>query len=177
MSFVPLAPANAALNGVQIGGTAAAGSLPAASSGAAGAWSAAPASFTPANPATTASLTLVMMGLGSTVTYTPKASGVVLVMATAVVFTATAAVSMTCGGRYGTGAAPANGAAVTGTRFGAAADSTLEGTSVTAGEAFALAAVLALVPGTAYWFDFALDTSVAADVATMVNPAFSIAEI
>src|SRR5258708_9986826 len=71
----------------------------------------------PANPAGTVSLTAVMMGLGSTCAITTNSSGRVLVTMTGQARTATAAVSCTTGGRYGTGTAPVNGAAGTGSRF------------------------------------------------------------
>src|SRR5258708_19693607 len=71
----------------------------------------------PANPAGTVSLTAVMMGLGSTCAITTNSSGRVLVTMTGQARTATAAVSCTTGGRYGTGTAPVNGAAGTRTTF------------------------------------------------------------
>src|SRR5258708_25891405 len=72
----------------------------------------------PANPAGTVSLTAVMMALGSTCAITTNSSGRVLVTMTGQARTATAAVSCTTGGRYGTGTAPVNGAAGTGDRGG-----------------------------------------------------------
>jgi hypothetical protein len=138
---------------------------------------AAPASFTPANPATTASTTLVMMGLGSTVAYTPRSSGLVLVMFSCSVATATAVAVITIGPRFGTGGAPANGVAVTGTRFGVVADITTQAPSTTAPDSVSAQAVLALTANTAYWVDLALATAVGADAATMTNVSIALVEL
>ena len=135
------------------------------------------ASATPANPTATASTSLKMMGLGSSCALTPGSSGTVLVTVTGEVTTATAVVTATWGGRYGTGAAPANGAAVSGTRFGAAADLSTQAQAAGAGVPFALTALLSLTPGTAYWFDIALDTANASDSASVTNISFTAVEI
>lgn len=155
-----------------------------ASTGAgAAAWSArggaaAPASFTPANPAATASVTLVMMGLGATVTYTPVLTGTVLVLATGYVSTAVAVVPLTIGGRFGTGTAPVNGAAVTGTRFGPAADVTTQALAIGVPGDITLSQVLTgLALGTAVWFDFALLTSVGLDAAAVTGCQFQVLEL
>lgn len=139
---------------------------------------AAPAQLTPANPAATASTSLVMMGLGSTLAYTPASSGLVLITVGGMFFSSTAAVAVTLTGRYGTGGAPANGAAVTGTRWPGAADPTFGATTAAAaGNPFSFTAILTLVKGTAYWFDLALATANAADAASAANLFVSIAEL
>lgn len=139
---------------------------------------AAPLQFTPGNPAATSSTTLVMMGLGSTLAYTPASSGLVLITVGGVFFTNTAAVSVTLTGRYGTGAVPGNGAAVQGTRWPGAADPVLSATTaIGVGDPFAFTAILTLVKGTTYWFDLALATANAADAAVLSNLAASIAEL
>lgn len=137
-----------------------------------------PAAFAPADPASTASQTLVMMGLGSTCTYTPRGSGKLLVNISACVKTNTALVSFTAGPRYGTGTAPANGVAVTGTAFGAAAgDISTRGTGTGSYVPISWTVLLTgLTRGTAYWFDMALLTSTSADVAVMGNVMMSIQE-
>lgn len=69
---------------------------------------AASASFQPSNPTGTVSLnTLVMMGLGSTVVYTPASTGIVIVTLGGWTNIATAANIITAGARYGTVAGPA----------------------------------------------------------------------
>jgi hypothetical protein len=139
---------------------------------------ASPASFTPGDPASTTSATLVMMGLGSTCTYTPAGTGHVLVNVTGGASTLTSSVTGVFGGRFGTGTAPANGTAVTGTRFGSAADIQFKSNGVPATvQSFALTAVLSLTPGTAYWFDIALDTGTPADAAEVKGMAMTFVEL
>lgn len=142
---------------------------------------AAPFTSAPTAPASTVSATLVMMGLGTNTTgtpwaFTPKSSGVVLVTVTGLVTTATAVATATFGGRFGTGAAPVNGAAVSGTRFGGAGDSSTRPQSAGAPVPFALTAVISLIAGTAYWFDIALDTSSGSDAASVSDVSISIFE-
>lgn len=130
----------------------------------------------PANPAATASTSLVMMGLAGS--FTPAGSGLVLVNVTGVAATATAAVAATVGGRYGTSSAPANGDAVSGTRFGGVGDQTLgPAAAAAAGIGFALTALLQLVTGTAYWFDLAVATATGADHASVANVGMTIIEL
>jgi hypothetical protein len=126
----------------------------------------------PANPTATASLTLVMMGLGSTAKITPGSSGKVEINMTGLVGTNTAAVNMTYGGRFGTGTAPVNGAAVSGTRFGSNADFVTRSTVLGQGIPFCLVDLVTLTPGTAYWFDIALLTAVGADTAFVSTLSF-----
>jgi hypothetical protein len=135
-----------------------------------------PAGFTPANPATTVSTTLVMMGLGTTVAFTPRSSGLVVVTFACSVLTATAVAAVTVGPRFGTGAAPANGVAVTGTRFGVLGDISTQAPAITVPDSVSAQAVLSLTVNTAYWFDLALATATAADAATMTNVSFTLVE-
>lgn len=114
------------------------------------------ASFTgtPSNPTGTANTTGLMMGLGSTCTITPTKSGVVQLN-----FVGTVVNSSTggCGFgiRYGTGSAPANAAANTGTTLGTSATATPSSASI--GLPFPLIGVVSgLTINTAYWFDINL---------------------
>jgi hypothetical protein len=137
-----------------------------------------PVGFTPANPTGTTSLTQVMMGLGSSCTYTPGSSGLVLVVVTFGFYTLTGATSVTLSGQYGTGAAPANGAAVTGTLFGGTAAETYGGTEFATGSRqMAFTAVLSLTAGTTYWFDVAVATTTGADEAVIQNVSMAFAEL
>ena len=145
-------------------------------SGTPGTWVSAPGaasvSFKPANPAGTVSTTQVMMGLGSTLLYTPAGSGVVIVTVTAVAsISAGAAGAVTVGGRYGTGAAPASGVAVTGTAFGPASDPNVRvpNVSATTGTPLTIADRLALTAGTAYWFDLAVASPVGTTTAGVIS--------
>lgn len=115
---------------------------------------AAPVFATPADPTGTASSTGVMMGLAQSIT--PRGTGRVLAIVTGSMANDNAVFSGAVAGiRYGTGAAPANGAALTGTLVGGspAVDSTVSMQR----DAFAAHAVVTgLVPGTPYWFDLAI---------------------
>lgn len=134
-------------------------------------------SFAPANPAPTSSTTEVMMGLGSTCSYTPASTGRVLVIVGLFATTATGLVSITAGGRFGTGTAPANGAAVTGTAFGPVADPAIRAPAIGQFGGMPFSAVLSLTAGTTYWFDLAVSTANASDAASVANVTVSIAEL
>lgn len=135
------------------------------------------AGFQPSAPLATTSLTLVMMGLGATVTYKPISTGKVHVTCTGVGQTATAVANWTVGGRYGTGTAPINGAAVTGTRWGGPADKVLRSAATATASDFSLSDLLSLTAGTTYWFDLALDTGNAADAASVSSLSFFLEEV
>lgn len=132
-----------------------------------------PVTFKPGAPTATASTTLVMGGLGATLSITPESSGIVAVDLVGQMFTNTGVTFSSVGGRYGTGSAPANGVAVTGTRWGNNGDFTVPPASaIGQGIPFALTDLLTLTPGTAYWFDLAYDTGLAADTAQPKNMCF-----
>ena len=77
-----------------------------------------PASFSPANPTATASTTAVMMGLGTTITVTPKSTGRLNIYLGGLIGNTTTADGASAQLATGTGTAPANGAAATGTLAG-----------------------------------------------------------
>jgi hypothetical protein len=129
----------------------------------------------PADPVATASATLVMMGLG--VMFTPNLSGRVMVMLSGVAFTWTSVVPFAAGGRFGTGKPPANGDAVSGTRFGAATDPVITAAATSGGVGFMLADIVGLIPGTTYWFDLALSTTNAGAAATAKSISVQLAEL
>lgn len=127
---------------------------------------AASAGFTPASPASTTSTSMVMMGLA--MAYTPTQSGIVVVHVTGTGATATSSVGFNVGVRYGTGTAPAHGAAVTGTTAGQ--DITDHGSGAGSQVGFAFVARLSgLTANTAYWFDLALSTTNASDAASLAS--------
>jgi hypothetical protein len=112
----------------------------------------------PFNPSGATSTTLVMMGTGSTCTITPLYSSRIFVQYTGVIFNATAGQSTRVQSYFGTGTAPANAAAVTGTSIG----SLLSVTSTAVNASYSYTAggiVTGLTPGTAYWLDVALDVT------------------
>lgn len=116
--------------------------------------------FTPSDPTGTQSSTAVMMGLGTTVSITPNGSGIVLIIISgSIVNTAGSA-----GGpfnssnlqiRYGSGTAPSNGVAVTGTAVGS--QMTQQSHNNTNQVAFSLSAIVSgLTVSTKYWIDLSL---------------------
>ena len=119
------------------------------------------AGFTPGDPTGTTSATAVHMGLGSTCTITPRVTGQLLIHVVGDMGTATTAGStFTAQIRYGTGTAPVNGAAVTGTVAGSVVAIILTG--YTANDRIPIALVghvSGLTVGTAYWLDIAITTS------------------
>src|SRR5580658_3256045 len=147
------------INGVTVSGTPAANSVLVATSATAAAWQAgaSSATFNGGNPSSTESATLVMMGLGSTIFFTPASTGKCLIIIKGQAYTATGATGVQLGGRYGTGTAPLNGVAVTGTRFGSAADPQIRpaGTGIANGTDITLADILTLTGAQQYWFDLA----------------------
>jgi hypothetical protein len=130
--------------------------------------------YTPTNPASTTSTTLVMAGLA--LSYTPAVSGILRVQLVGGGRTATAVAGITVGLRYGTGTAPANGAAASGTGFG---DEQFFGApSTTVNGQFALNGIITgLTPGTAVWVDVAFDTASSSDAASLVNLSAIIEEV
>jgi hypothetical protein len=106
----------------------------------------------PSNPAGTSSATGVMAGLGTTCHITPVYSGRLYVEFKAIVNTSGAGVSGLVLPKFGTGTAPANGVAFTGTSIGTQQGADIAGSggviSVSAG-----GIVTGLSTGTAYWLD------------------------
>jgi hypothetical protein len=123
-----------------------------------GAVTAASAGFAPQNPTGTTSTTQVMMGLGQAGTpwvFTPLGTGIVEIILDGYFLNSTAvADAAVIGGRYGTGTAPINGAAVSGTSFGG--NPTLQAASVSRPSAFSFVARVTMTAGTQYWIDVAL---------------------
>lgn len=123
---------------------------------------------TPANPSGTTSATGVMMGLGASSTITPSFSGRVEISFD-FSFTAASIISGVAQIRYGTGAAPANAAALQGTALGAQRAGVI---AVASGQtpASSRAVVTGLTKGTAYWFDLSLSTGSGSTVSiTAIN--------
>jgi hypothetical protein len=107
----------------------------------------------PADPTSTTSTTGVMMGLGSTCTITPAYSTRAQVNFYGDYFNSTNNNGLTLKIRYGTGTAPANGGASTGTQLA----NTLFGNvpSIGVGIPFSQGGIITgLTPGTTYWIDY-----------------------
>lgn len=111
----------------------------------------------PANPTGTTSGTGVMMGLGSSCTITPARGTKVVLIFDGYQSNSTANGGVASTIRYGTGTAPTNGAALTGTAVGSGVASQLGGASSLAPFSN-VAVVTGLSIGTAYWFDVGVST-------------------
>lgn len=131
------------------------------------------ASVTPSNPSGTTDLTGKMMGLASVVT--PTASGKLLVIHTGLFTNSTINDGASVTLRHGTGTAPANGAALTGTIDGN--NPQMIATSGAATQPFTIAwTITGLTVGTPYWFDFGL-SAITGGTAAITNVGVTINEL
>lgn len=124
----------------------------------------------PANPTGTTSATPTMMGLAGSIT--PTVSGNVLIIVSGH-FNCDGAVN-TDGGtahlRYGTGSAPANAAAVTGTTTGTTASFTVDAStasSIVTGGLIIQSYITGLTVGTTYWLD--IDLAATSSISSAVS--------
>ncbi len=114
--------------------------------------------ITPGDPTAINSATNLMNGLGATWTLTPQASGRVLLCVSGNLVENAATQTASLQLSYGTGAAPANAAAVTGTQVGGVLSWVTLAAQLTL--PFSMSAIVAgLTPRTAYWFDLATKSS------------------
>ncbi|HEX8838205.1 MAG TPA: hypothetical protein VF748_14785 [Candidatus Acidoferrum sp.] len=115
------------------------------------------------SPGSTTSSTGVMMGLGTGCKLTPTASTRIYVAFFGGVSNNTASAQASVTIRFGTGTAPANGAALTGTISGSTTFVINNANAAgTAGAFFPLTnmtVITGLTPGTAYWFDVGVAAS------------------
>lgn len=125
--------------------------------------SAAAYTATPADPASVTSTTLKMLGLAGAIT--PNGSRDLFLIEGLISSSGAGTVALSF--RYGTGAAPANGAAVTGTAM-TAPMSGISGITGGVDDPFSLfGLVTGLSPGTAYWFDLAVAGSSGGNTVTV----------
>jgi hypothetical protein len=130
--------------------------------------------FNTANPAGTTSATAVMMGLGGANSYTPTQSGRMMMFGFATLTNSVANDGINCGMRTGTGTAPANGVAVTGTQRGNTRTFTAP---INGGIAFAvMIAVFTGSVGTPIWLDMAV-TALTGGTATITQVSFLVIEL
>lgn len=109
-------------------------------------------------PTGTTSATLVMMGLGSSFTVTPVNSTRLKIEIPGTLSLTSSGATLTAKIFFGTGTAPVNGAAFTGTQIGGGIQWTSP--SVGASTSFSNGGLITgLTLGTTYWFDIALSTS------------------
>jgi len=109
----------------------------------------------PASPVTNATTTYVMAGLGSTVVMQPQGSGLVRATWQANLENSTATDGCTIAPVYGTGTAPSEGAAATGTYWVAGQQGQMTSATSDAQASVTVEGLLALTPGATYWFDLA----------------------
>jgi hypothetical protein len=109
-------------------------------------------------PTGTTSTSGVMMGLGSTCHITPVYSSRIQVSFQIDISNSVASSANTVSLRFGTGTAPTNGAAVTGTQVGSALNGQIQSAAVIL-PATLTAIITGLTPGTAYWLDLGLVTT------------------
>lgn len=117
-----------------------------------------------------------MLGAGSTCVFTPasfRRSGLCLVTMCGASYD-TVAEGIAISPRYGTGTAPALGAAATGTAWGSSVQPWVE--SGASGITYSFTDIVALSPGTAYWFDLAVGNNTTG-VSTFTNGIFTIVEL
>jgi hypothetical protein len=135
------------------------------------------AQSSPANPTGTTDLTGKMMGLAGSIT--PAQTGRVMIIVTGNLSNSTAAAGDGAKTqiRYGTGSAPANAGALTGTTAGSLISMLLERATASDPFPFCVAAVVTgLTIGTAYWIDLSL-AAIAAGTAILTNLSISVVEI
>jgi len=129
---------------------------------------------TPANPTATSSATGVMMGLSASIT--PVLTGKVMIIISGDIDNDTNARGAVVQMRTGTGSAPANGAALTGTTQGGAVNFFQNNANIRS--PFTLNAIVSgLTLNTAVWVDVSLATSASPSVARIRNISMSIVEI
>jgi hypothetical protein len=125
------------------------------------------------NPTGTTSATGVMMGLGGVAKLTPVYSTRIKIQFIGAQANSTANNSITVKAFFGTGTAPSNAAAITGTQVGnnmvTAQNTAANQSSFTQG-----GIITGLTPGTAYWFDLSL--AVGAGTGTLSSLSFNAME-
>lgn len=131
--------------------------------------------FTPADPTGTANGTGQMMGLGTTCVVTPRSSGRFLILASGTVFNAGIGQGVNLQLRTGTGVAPANAAALTGTASGGL-QHIVDATITSKGSFGVNGIVSGLTVGTAVWIDISL-AAVTAGTATITDVSVSVVEL
>jgi hypothetical protein len=113
-----------------------------------------PALFTPANPTGTSGGSYVMMGLGATIKMTPLRTGKIRYAINGKCSGNAANLEIGIKAVYGTGVAPANGAAATGTVIGVIFNDGVLATAGAVNPYFTKNVIISgLIVGTAYWFD------------------------
>lgn len=129
---------------------------------------------TPSTTASTASTTLVMLGVAGSIT--PKATGILLIIINGVGFNTTAADGYKVQISFGTGTAPTNGAALTGTQAGGVVTCTRAQAASVHIPYSTNAIVTGLTIGTTYWIDLAY-AAVTGGAATVSDVSLTVIEL
>lgn len=122
---------------------------------------------TPANPTGTSSGTPVMMGLGGTCALTPVYSSRVRFTWSGL-YSSSGVFNTGLRFYYGTGTAPTNGAATTGTQVGPTQAASCPATGQTVPFSMSII-VTGLTPSTAYWFDIAVNAAAGTSTLSAIN--------
>jgi len=126
-------------------------------------------SVSPASPGGTTSTTGVMMGLGASCKLTPATTGRIRFTIVGNVTNNNTSKTTFVTGRYGTGTAPSNGAALTGTLFNNGVTSTTTAAGSPA-SIFTLEGIISgLSVGTQVWYDVSVATNDAATTSSIAN--------
>lgn len=128
---------------------------------------------TPADPAGSSSATFVMAGLA--IPLTPRQTGNLKINITGNVSNDTPTDGAQVQGAYGTGAAPVNGAAATGTTFGNVPGTLISTAANQLKEIAIVARVIGLTLNTAYWIDLQFK-AVTGGIVTLSNLSYIIEE-
>lgn len=123
----------------------------------------------PSNPTGTGNVTGLMMGLGTTCKITPVYSGRVHLQFQGSMSNTTSLASVTVQVRYGTGTAPANASAITGTAIGSAVTGWVPTASGILPFGGIGGVITGLSAGTAYWFDVSVAVSSGTGTITAVS--------
>jgi len=129
----------------------------------------------PANPTGTTNTAGVMMGLNQSIT--PSGSGVFMVIISGDLINSNKNDGAYAEITYGTGTAPSNGAALTGTKVGSTLHLSAAGATNGSNPFSCSAIVSGLTVGTKYWFDLHLASTTGTGTASAANLTVSIYEL
>jgi len=128
----------------------------------------------PSDPTGTTSTSAVMMGLGGTCKITPVYSSRVEIRFQGSLANTTSTQLVSLGARFGTGTAPSNGAAASGTTVGSVVTGWVAANNGQLPFGGVGGIITGLTPGTAYWFD--LTALVSSGTGSLANISFSAME-
>jgi hypothetical protein len=123
----------------------------------------------PADPTGNSTTGFLMMGLGTTCSFTPKYSTTIHIQCAGAVQVSTGGTSINYRGYTGTGTAPANGAAVTGTQFGPPSAAALVPAGSAQNQTIYLSDFVTVAVNTTYWADVAISSGTGAITGSLKN--------